>query len=479
MAQISQSLPQAPASPPGARTWAAALVAAAAIAIASAYNPLIALAMVLGVILLVATVIDVSYLLIALVVMHMVGQPWQLSYLALSIGGLAIFPNDIVTLALLGVVLARGLRSGAVPDVPRDPVSWCVALYLAWGVLSAARGYGLHGWSAILGFRQQFFYALLYFVALRVLASRSTRRRLLIGILLAATVVGIHGVWNAVTGTPAGNMTGSRTFRYLFVFQAMTLFFAFSLLAGAIWATRRPLWSFLLAGLCFFGILASQARSLWLAGMAGLVAGAMSSTQWRRITLRVAVPLLALMFVAVLEGGDNTVGEYVARRAQSLENVQEDATWVWRLFVWGEALKEIVREPLFGIGLGDRFVYFNPARNDWETDRQLHNSYVELAYYTGIPGALLYGGFQLLILWRLMAAARRRTRTPHGAILGGLISCQLCLMGITFANVVSASMVATTYTWILGAVATLEAREADRPSADHHGPRPVVAQDDR
>jgi O-antigen ligase len=462
MSQSTQPFPQVPSAPLGARAWTIVLAFAALIGAAAALSPLAALGIVLGAIVLVAVLADVTFLLIALVVVHMVGQPWSLSYLALPVGGLSIFPNDIVTLTLLGVVLARGFREGAVPAKSRDLVAWSVAFYLLWGVISVAHSFPSHGWSAILGFRQQFFYALLYFICLQVLAERAARRRLLVAILVAGAAVGIHGLWNVLTGTPAGNMTGSRTFRFLVVLQAMGIFFALSLLAGTVWSQRRPVWSLVLGGLYVFGILVSQARSLWLAGLAGTVAGAMGSAQWRRITLRLAVPLAALTIVAVLATGGDSLGDYVTRRAQSLENVQEDVTWVWRLFVWGEAIKTVVEKPLFGLGLGDRFVYFNPARNDWEADRQIHNSYIEIAYYTGIPGALLYGGFQLLILWRLMAAARRHTRTSSGAILGGLASCHLCLMGITFANVVSASMVATTYTWILGAVATLEIREADR-----------------
>jgi hypothetical protein len=35
-------------------------------------------------------------------------------------------------------------------------------------------------------------------------------------------------------------------------------------------------------------------------------------------------------------------------------------------------------------------------------------------------------------------------------------------MGVAFANVVGASMTATIYTWILGAISVLEVRDAER-----------------
>jgi len=442
------------------RFWPLA-AAAVIVGVAAAYNWVAALAIVAGVLLLGFAFLDVSALVMGLLLLHMLGQPWHLSWASLSFGGANIYPNDVLVILLLGVVLQRWARSGAIPGSPGDAVGWSVALFLAYGVLSLARSIPLHGWMAFLGFRQQIAYAILFFLVLAVMHGRPSRKRLLAVILIAAAGVGVNGIANLIAGKPYGWQTSSRTFRYLSSFQAMTLFFGLSLILGGIWSRRRPLWSYILAGLCLFGILISQARSVWIAGVAGLLAGCLGSSWWRRVVLRLAIPAGIAVAILIATGGVE-IGFDISKRAASLANVQEDVSWVWRLFVWGEALEKLSASPILGLGLGQSFVYFDPVRGIWERDRQIHNTYLELAYYVGAIGALLYLLFQALVLHRLLRAARRLGRHPRAALLSGLASCQVCLMGVAFANVVGASMTATIYTWILGAIAILEVRDAER-----------------
>ena len=75
---------------------------------------------------------------------------------------------------------------------------------------------------------------------------------------------------------------------------------------------------------------------------------------------------------------------------------------------------------------------------------------------------MIYIAIQALVLWKTLAAARRMRGRPRGAVLGALASCQVCLYGVAFANVVGASMTATAYTWILSALSILEVRAAER-----------------
>ncbi len=449
---------------PGAgsrRLWGVALSGAALIGIASAYNMVAAVGIVASIVLLGFALFDVSVLVMGLLLLHMLGQPWQLSWASVAIADINLYPNDILILILLGVILHRWMRSGVVPTLPRDAVGKSVLLFLIYGLFSLARSIPIHGWSAMLGFRQQIAYAVLFFLVLAVMDARPTRVRLFVALLVAAAGVGVNGIVNLSTGTPYGFQTSSHTFRYLSSFQAMTLFFGLSLLLGGVWVLRRPLWSYPLAGLCVFGILISQARSVWLAAVVGLLAGCFGSSWWRRVVLRLAIPgAIAVVLLIALGGID--VGADITKRAASLSNVQGDITWVWRLYVWGEALGKLAASPILGLGLGMDFSYFDATRGTWDSTRQIHNTYIELAYYVGAIGVAIYTTFQVLVLHRLLRAARRLGKSPRAAVLSALASCQVCLMGVAFANVVGASMSATIYTWILGAVSLLEIRDAER-----------------
>lgn len=445
--------------------WWVVGVGAAAIGVLSAYSMVAAAGVVAAIVLLFLAMFDASVPVIGLLLLHMLGQPWQLSWASISIGGANLYPNDILVLILLGVILHRWLSTGAVPTFPRDAIGRSVAVFLAYGVFSMLRSIPLHGWSAILGFRQQIAYAVLFFLVLAVMDDRRTRTRLFGAMLVAAAGVGINGIINLSTGTPYGFQTSSHTYRYLSSFQAMTLFFGLSLLFGGVWVKRRPGWSYPLIGLCVFGILVSQARSVWLAGVGGFLAGCLGSSWWRRAILRFAVPGAIGIGLLIAVGGID-VGADITKRAASLSNVGGDVTWIWRLVVWGEALHKLAASPILGLGLGQEFSYFDVTKNAWDSSRQIHNTYIELAFYTGAIGGLLYITFQVLVLHRLLRAARRLGKHPRAAILSGLASCQVCLMGVAFANVVGASMTATIYTWILGAISVLEIRDAERELRD-------------
>jgi hypothetical protein len=74
--------------------------------------------------------------------------------------------------------------------------------------------------------------------------------------------------------------------------------------------------------------------------------------------------------------------------------------------------------------------------------------------------------FQVMVLLCTLRAARRHCGTPREGRLLALAVCQICLAGVAFTNVVSASMVATHYVWVLSAVSVLEARDpAPAPAA--------------
>ncbi|MBM3316478.1 MAG: O-antigen ligase family protein, partial [Candidatus Eisenbacteria bacterium] len=394
----------------------------------------------------------------------MLGEPWGIAGLSLSLGGLNLYATDLLVLLLAAAWLLGGLRAGRLPARPRDPIVIAMTLYLLYGLFSLARSWPLHGRAALPDFRMQFLYALLFPLCLWAFARPETRRVLLGSVIGAAALISLLGFANAIAGRPVGMTTSSLTYRYLSGLQALAAFFGLSLIAGYVWSRARPAWSLLLGALCLAAVLLAQARSVWLGGaLALLVAlgGATAATRrrlLRHLPLVGAVGLIALAAVFALNLG---LTEDLATRAASLAEVSTDLTTIWRLYVWGEAWNDLRASPLLGLGLGREFAYFDAFEGAWRTDRQLHNSHLELAYYTGWIGALLLVAFQLLVLLRTLRAARRAGGTPGEGRLLALAACQVCLAGVSFTNVISASLVATHYIWVLSAMSLLEARAAE------------------
>lgn len=453
--------------------WGIAALSTAAIGLLSIWNPVAAALLVAGVMLGAMALHDLSALVSATLLLHLVGERQGFSYASLSLVGVNLFPNDLLTLALLIAVLARGLRDGRSIERPRGAIHWSLWAFLAYGGLSMLRGITIHGWAAVLSFRVQFFYALLFVLVLDVMRSERSRVRLAGVVVVAGAVVALQGLWNVATGTPVGGTTSTDTLRYLSGLQALTLFFALAILAGGVWPKRRPVWSLVCGALYLIGILLSQARSVWIGAIFGVLTVAIAGSDLRRHGARlltgagvlVGVILLALPRLSSLP----VVGD-IYTRLTSFSDLDQDATSIWRLVVWGSALLELKASPVLGLGLGKPFVYFDAVRGEWDKESQLHNSYLELAYYTGAIGVGLLILFQVLVLRHTLDAARRHAATPHGARLRALAAAQVCLYAVAFTNVIGASMTSATFGWILAALSVLEANTAD---AGGHGSLPA------
>jgi O-antigen ligase len=458
----SPSIPWSePKNPRRALRGAGVGLLALVIGAATVFHPALATLGVIGLGVIALALRDPAILVVAHLLFCTLGEPWGLANLSFSFAGLNVFPTDILVIVLAGAWLLGALQRGRLPSRPRDPILVVMALYLTYGCLSLVRSLPLHGRDALPDFRLQFVYALLFFLSLWAFERPDARRRFLGAIFAAAATISLLGFWNAATGHNTGGTTSSFTLRFLSGLQALAIFFGLALLAGYVWSVRRPLWSLALGALFLGGVLLSQARSVWLGGALGVLVAIVGASRVTRRRLLRQIPLVAFVTLAALAAViaiNLGLSQDLATRAASLAGVSDDLTTVWRLYVWNEAAKELSASPLLGLGLGQPFVYYDIVKGDWQSDRQLHNSHLELAYYTGILGAFILVAFQVLVLLRTIASARRYPGTPKEAQLLALVVCQVSLAGVAFTNVISASMVATHYVWILSAVSVLEAR---------------------
>ncbi len=448
------------------RSWPVVPTALAALAIAglTVFSPIAATAVVAAAMLSVLALADVSAVLAVAVALSMALERTNYANTSLSLGGIDLYPNDLLVGALSAAALVTAARSGGVPALPRDRISLTLVAFLCYGLFSTVRSLGLHGWAAVLGFRIQYFYALLFPLTLWALRSERARRGLLVAVLVSGVVTGLQAIWNVVTDTPVGSLTGSRTARYLSGLQALVLFFSTVLLAAVHRRVGRAP-ALLLGGLYVSGILVSQARSIWLGGLVAVGFVTLATRGWRGFARGVAIGA----FISVLlVGGFVATGSLdrlpvvgdVSTRVTSLSELDQDATAIWRLVVWGEALLALRADPILGLGLGKPFVYFDSIKGEFDDDRQLHNSYLELAYYTGFLGAAFLIAFQVFVLQATLRAARTTSDRERADRLRALAACQVALAAVAFTNVIGASMTATTWSWVLAGASMAEARAA-------------------
>jgi len=99
----------------------------------------------------------------------------------------------------------------------------------------------------------------------------------------------------------------------------------------------------------------------------------------------------------------------------------------WRIMVWEKAFNELSKNPLFGIGFGEKFISPRPRFPSYRFKNiDPHNSYINLLMRTGLVGFFLFALPHFLILRRVFTVLRRgsdshwRTLRPWLLIFAGI-----------------------------------------------------------
>ena len=337
---------------------------------------------------------------------------------------------------------------------PRRPREWgrtgrLLALFVGWSALSTA--FATNRWLALAGWGVSFSSAVVLLSA-QALPER-VRWRTLGGVLAAvvlgaglgvAQAYGFHPGWLSDSRPPGGTF-GNRNF-----LGHLAAIAAPSALMAALCARRKATSALALAGL---GVLAAvvvltRSRAAWLGGMVGI-----------------AVAVIGLWWVARrsrsgLRAGRLLVGGAVAAAAIALAVlVPNDLDWVadspyaatlggladfqqgsgrGRLIQYGNSLRLVPRDPIFGTGPGNWFVAYptvtqsgDPAyagadlipTNPWPS-----SDWVALLVERGTVGALLLllagGAAVAAMLGSAESAADRRFAA--GAVAGTLAAALVC-----------------------------------------------------
>jgi hypothetical protein len=204
------------------------------------------------------------------------------------------------------------------------------------------------------------------------------------------------------------------------------------------------------------GVLLTEHRSVWLAAALAL------SVSWlvaprTRLVLRLSVWLAALV-LALLVGGllleSDPVSGTLDRILSTTDTTTVNADY--RLAAWDASLSDIADNPLTGSGFGKVFSFYN--RGLLYTGAP-HNSLVNLAWYLGIPGFVLFALTQAVFLFRIFHGRQSLDHVgwTHVVVFGAWLS----LLVVASFNVILESPVGALPFWLtvglpFGAMSTEE-----------------------
>lgn len=172
-------------------------------------------------------------------------------------------------------------------------------------------------------------------------------------------------------------------------------------------------------GFQVFALLLSQTRSAWLAAMVVIAVSLVlvlifskpNRRKWMIGAAGVAITSALIIFLVIAGDKDGELKQSVTERTKSFtrggvtddanrENVQE------RFRIWKKTLSLIKDHPVTGAGPGNwklTIPEYGTEGLAWATGTyapdRVHNVYLQVAAETGLPGALLYFGMWLLIVF--------------------------------------------------------------------------------
>ena len=270
---------------------------------------------------------------------------------------------------------------------------------------------------------------------------------------VVALLHGIVGIFQfyeiAFTGLP-GNFKpyGFMTNRNLFG-SAQALLLPFALYTFYAGSRSWKITAGISVIVIIISLLFSQTRSAWLSGIAILVIAAILvivfvpalRKKWSLFTLIVVGVTAAIVSILILTDKESSFAKTVTERAASLvvtssPGSEADLTISERLKMWKKTMSMIGDHPLTGVGAGNWKVVVPSygldstvfAKGFYAPDR-VHNTYLQMAAETGIPGAVFYFAMWLIIAFTGFKLIRK-TNNENKKILAILMLAGLAAVAV-------------------------------------------------
>lgn len=361
----------------------------------------------------------------------------------LPLAGGSLKVTDLLLAATIGAWIAGRVIHPARFPLPSRSVSWLILMFLALAVFGVLTANEMRSSLklALLELRPLLSYLLVFPL---VSAARTWRRfdqglvvMLAIAGVGAAVAIGqyIRGSGGAATFT--GGAVRLQTDVYLMPLVAIV--WAPVLIAYAR-ETRARVAVAALAAVALGGVYFTFARGAWVALLVATpLTMLLMPPRRRKIGVRWLVSLLAVAVAGVFAFNSlsaNRVSDPLnagLKRIESVSSYRNDVSSRYRFAEWSEALDEIGRHPIFGIGLGNDISFtnpmFSPTYNHYNyafSTYYIHNSYIWVALKLGLVAALVFFALIGRVLWAAFSTYRRvadpRARMVLLASLASLVA---------------------------------------------------------
>lgn len=373
-----------------------------------------------------------------------------------------VYLSDLILAALLASIAARMVMDRELRTV-KSPLNLPMAALLSFVVLSAfdALSSGVP-YSIVMRELRSVVYYSIFFVAANLLRERRQAAFMIRGMMFIACAVSAAMVAQAVLGDSVHLLSGRvETLDtvgrdYFGVTRVLppgqTLVFVMFVTTVCVLVLGRektsPAWTYAWMGLLGAALVLTFNRNFWAAACLSLVAFALHISKKHRVRLAaagIAVAIVAGAVFPVMAVSGGRLGRFAHAAADRLsfiyegKQVMRSTSLEWRLMENRFAVRAIKKEPVFGIGLGNRYRPTMPGEIDNidfspSMPRYAHNAYLWLGVMAGMAGL---GSLLWLSVVFVHRCLRYRTMVEDGHGGGVLAGFAVSYVGLMAAAVVN------------------------------------------
>jgi len=410
-----------------------------------------------------------KYFLLLLLILGFVLFGRGFAHLGVEIGGLPLYITEVVLFITVAILLLDKFAGGnRIKYLKNIPLKKEFVLFYLIGFVALIRGFVYYTPLLTLRHSALFYYSIFYFL-IPILFKDLRRIELLFKLVfVACTIIPIAILFKINFNINAYGGLGQSSYLYLSLAVIVESFYLISV--------KRRLHKFfliLIILLQLFGILIGQSRATWIALSVSFLFFLYLSLGANNLKQQ-----MKKVFFSILLIGAVLLSSFAIARPGLFDKLKTEAATIiffnrienpsasntrWRLYVWGDMLRELSKKPLFGWGFGKPFRSSTLESLGWEryekekwTDP--HNSHLNIAYKTGIIGFSIFLLIIMRFLGRTMRLLRRMRQDDKIKLyIMGLLTCFVHVLILALFVVALEGPYLGAFLWIaMGLIVALE-----------------------
>ncbi len=379
--------------------------------------------------------INHKYFLLLLLILGFVLFGRGFAHLGIEIGGLPLYITEAALFATVAILLLDKFVGGNRIKYLKDiPLKKEFVLFYLIAFVALMRGFIYYTPILTLRHSALFYYSIFYF--LMAILFKDLRR---IELLFKVVFVGCIIISVAILFKINFNMNA-----YGGLAQSSHLYLSLAVIIESFYliSVKRRVYKFfliLIILLQLFGILIGQSRATWIALSVSFLFFLYLSLGADNLKRKMKKVFFSILLIGVVLSSSLFIA-----RSGLFDKLKTEAVTIiffdridnpsasnvrWRLYVWGDMLRELSKKPLFGWGFGKPFRSPTVEALGWSDGKEMgwidpHNSPLNIAYKTGIIGFSIF----LLIIMRFLGRTIRLLRRMHQddkikLYIMGLLTC--------------------------------------------------------